>query len=860
MIGKTVSHYTILEEIGAGGMGVVYKADDNRLGRLVALKFLPSHLTHDDDARTRLRHEARAISMLQHRNICTIHEIDDTPDGRTFIVMDYYEGETLKARLARAPVSVDEAIDITAQVARGLDEAHRRGIVHRDIKPANVMVTAQGEAKILDFGLAKLGGHARITQTGNVVGTIVYMSPEQVRGEDLDGRSDLFSLGATFYELLTGKSPFETDYHASTMHAIMNSEPAPLASHVIARAGEIEPVIRRMLAKEVKNRYPSATELVADLSTLGARSPLLRSTQPRRPMAIAAAAVILAVVGTLAVTKPWRSGAAYGRTAIAVLPFQNLSPDSSAAYFAPGLHDELLTQLSKVASLKVISRTSVMGYADGKTPLKQIASELDVGTVVLGSVQVVGERLRVNVQLIDAATDDHLWAERYDRRLDDAFEIQSDVAQRVVEAVGAKLGASEQELIATSPTSNADAYQFYLQARDYANRPGYQRQDFESAQRLYEHALSLDPNFALAHAGLSHVHGLMYWFRYDPSPARLQRQNEEAQTAIRLTPHVPQVHIAVGFAHAVRGDRKSAVAEYELASRGLPNSLDVWKRIAAVNRRLGNWEACYQAYQRAARLDPRDPDLHWDLGGMTFRLARRYPDSVRAFDRALALAPDLHVAAVSRAWIFIEWRGQLDSLRSVLERIPPDASLGHLGSARAQRAQLLLWERRAQDLLALLASSPERVMEGQGFYYPVSLWSAWAHRLARDEAAAQADFASALALLDSMVIASPDDERMHIARGLALGGLGRRVEAIEEADWLAQSPVYREDKYDGPIDAHKRAHILAQADAADAALDEIERLLPGPSLLTVHVLNMDPLWDGLREDPRFGKLVRDGVP
>jgi len=347
----------------------------------------------------------------------------------------------------------------------------------------------------------------------------------------------------------------------------------------------------------------------------------------------------------------------------------------------------------------------------------------------------------------------------------------------------------------------------------------------------------------------------MYWFRYDPSTARLERQSEEAQTAFRLAPNVPQVHVAMGFAHAVRGDRKSAVAEYKLASRGLPNSLDVWKRIAAVNRRLGNWEACYEAYERAARLDPRDPDLHWDLGGLTFRTTRQYEKSIRAFDRALALAPDLHVAAVCRAWVFIEWKGELDSLRSVLDRLPPDAPLGHLGTARAQRATLLLWERRPQDLLALVRSSTEPVIEGQGFYYPVSLWAAWANRLSGDDASARAQFTSALALLDSIAATSPDDERIHIARGLVLGGLGRKEEAIKEADWLAQSPVYREDAYDGPIDAHKRAQILSQAGATDAALDEIERLLPGPSPLTVHVLILDPLWDPVREDGRFEKLV-----
>jgi len=860
VIGQTVSHYEILEEIGAGGMGVVYKAEDTRLKRLVALKFLPPELTRDESAKMRLLHEAHAISKLQHRNICTIHEIDETADGRTFICMDYYEGESLKTRLAHGPLSAEEAIDITLQIAHGLEEAHRHGIVHRDVKPANVMVTTRGEAKILDFGLAKLSGHSKLTKTGNTVGTVPYMSPEQIRGDEVDARSDIFSLGVTLYELLTGATPFAADYEAAVMHKILHAAPPPLRS--IERATEIEPVIETMLAKDPQERYQSVTQVIEGLSHPGTEQrPRVTKKRRARRLAVLSGAAAILIVGTLVITHPpWRKVAGpghvpEGRAAIAVLPFQNLSADGPHAYFAGGLHDEILTQLSKVASLKVISRTSVMGYADGKTPLRQIASELGVGSVVEGSVQVLGERLRVSVNLIDATTDEHLWAERYDRTLDDAFTLQSQVAQAIVAAVGATLGASEQELIARLPTENSEAYLFYLQARDYAYRPGYQRENYENAQQLFERALELDPGFALAHAGLSHVHGRMYWFRYDPSPSRLEQQLEEAEEALRLAPEMPEVHIAMGAAYSTRGDRRRALPEYEIALRSLPNSTDLWKRMASIHRRLGNWNQCFEAYEQAARLDPRDADLHWDLGALTFRTTRRYADSIRAIDRALALAPDLHVAAVSRAWIFVEWQGQLDSLRSVLQRLPPDVELGHLGSPRAQRAELLLWERRTDDLLALLANTPGRVLEGQGFYYPVALYAAWAHRLAGDETSARAQFESALALLDSAAVDRPDDERIHVARGLALAGLHRTADAIQEADWLAQSVVYREDAYDGPIDAQKRARILAQAGAADAALDEIERLLPGPSLLSVHVLRLDPLWDPIREHPRFQALV-----
>ncbi len=864
MIGRTISHYKILAEVGAGGMGVVYQAEDTKLKRIVALKFLPPELTRDEAAKKRLLHEAQAISTLQHHNICTIHEIDETDDGRTFICMDYYEGETLKARLARGPLSVEEAIDITVQVARGLDEAHRRGIIHRDIKPANVMVTTQGVAKILDFGLAKLAGQTKVTRSGSTVGTVAYMSPEQVRGEELDGRSDVFSLGVMFYELLTGATPFAAEYEQAIMHKILNVAPPSLRNSGVKNAAQIDPVIGKMLAKDTEERSQSAREVVDALSHLGREEPARAGRNaPRRVRRLAvvgSTAAVLVVVGALVVLRPWRQAPvstelSEEHTAIAVLPFQNLSVDKSHAYFAGGLHDELLTELSKVSALKVISRTSVMGYAGTKTPLRQIASDLGVGSIVEGSVQVVGERLRVNVQLIDAATDQHLWAERYDRTLDDAFAIQSDVAQRIVAAVGATLGTSEKELIAQAPTANAEAYRFYVQALEYARRPGNERHNYESAEQLYKRALALDDGFALAHAGLSVVHGSMHWFRYDPSPTRVARQREEAETALRLAPEIPQAHLAMGLAHYWGNrDYARALAEFYIGLQGAPNEASLWFMVGAIHRRLGDWDKFYEVFERAARLDPRDANLQLE-GGWTFRLTRRYADATRAYDRALALAPDLHYAAVWKGWTLVQWHGEMDSLRAVLNRLAPDTPIGEEGTARAQRARLLLLERRGDNLLALLASAPGRVFQGSEFYYPISLYAAWAHRLAGDQESARTAFESALMMLDSVIVDLSDDYPVHVARGLALAGLGRRQAALDEAEWLAQSFIYRNDAFEGPMVSEERARILAQAGAADAALDEIERLLPGPSFLTVHFLRLDPLWDPIRDDPRFQALI-----
>jgi len=475
---------------------------------------------------------------------------------------------------------------------------------------------------------------------------------------------------------------------------------------------------------------------------------------------------------------------------------------------------------------------------------------------VEGSVQIEGRRLRVNVQLIDAATDAQVWAERYDRTLDDAFAIQSDVAEQIVAAVGSALSGAEQQRLAAAPTVNAEAYRLYLQGREYFTRPGTLRQNFEIAQQLFERALALDPRFALAHAAFSEVHGGMYWLRYDPSPARATRQRDEAEAALRLAPDLPQAHVAMGLAHYWgRRDYRRALDEYTIALEGLPNDAELWERIGAVHRRLGNWDGVLAAFEKAAQLDPRNPGLFFDLGGSTYFILHRYAEAARAYDRALSLAPDLHVAAARRAWTYVLWQGRLDTLRAVLSRLPRDADLGGAGTRTAQHVQLLYWERQADSVLRVLMTARVGVLEGYTFYLPTSLYAAWAHQLRGDRPAARAAFDSARVLLDSAVRELPDDWRVHAARGLALAGVGRHDEALREARWLQQSVVYREDAAEGPGLAEDRARILVQAGHVDAALDEIERLLAGPSWLSVHMLRIDPLWDPIRDHPRFKALL-----
>jgi eukaryotic-like serine/threonine-protein kinase len=823
--------FRIERELGRGGMATVYLAEDLKHHRSVAIKVLDPELAAAIGPERFLR-EIEIAARLQHPHILPLHD-SGVAEGLLYYVMPFVEGESLRDRLSREKqLPLDDALRIVREVADALDYAHGQGVVHRDIKPENILIS-RGHAVVADFGIARAiraAGGAKLTETGLTLGTPLYMSPEQaIGGGELDGRSDLYNLGCVLYEMLAGQPPFTGPTGESLVHQHLSVEPRSVADLRPTVPAGIARALGRALAKTPADRFGT---LAAFAEALAHREPAAMASAP-----------------TVAIAAPAPARPVHERSKIAVLPFQNLSAEGAHAYFAGGLHDELLTQLSKVAALKVISRTSVMGYSGTSKPLKQIASELGVGSVVEGSVQVAGERLRVTVQLIDAATDEHLWAERYDRTLDDAFAIQSEVAQQVVAEVGAALTSTEQAGLAAAPTANAEAYRLYLQGREYWTRPGYLRQNWEVAQQLYERALGLDPDFALARAALSQVHGAMYWWRYDPSVARAARQREEAEAALRLAPLLPQAHAAMGLSHYWgQRDYRRALDEFAIALKGLPNDAELWWRIGAVNRRVGNWNDLFAAFEMAGQLDPRSATLLMDLGNIYNRL-HRYADAVGAFDRALSLAPDLQDAALQRGRTHVLWQGQLDTLRAAVNRVPIDPDL-----EVPNRADLLLWERNAAGLLVLQAAHPD-IIEVQDLFLPSILYSAWAHQLSGDHAAAHAAFDSARVRLDFALSELPDDWRVHAARGLALAGLGRRDEALREADWLKQSIVYREDAFDGPLLAEDRARILAQAGDAEAALDEIDRLLAGPSFLSVHTLRLDPRWDPIRDHRRFNALL-----
>lgn len=569
----------------------------------------------------------------------------------------------------------------------------------------------------------------------------------------------------------------------------------------------------------------------------------------RRPWA-AAVAMAVVLAGGLGVER-WLSARAAEahrpRTAIAVLPFRDLSPDSSHAYFAGGLHEELLARLAKVASLTIVGRRSVGGYERTSKPLRQIAEELGVGSIVEGSVQVVDNRVVVVVELQDPKTDTQLWAGDYHRTLDDALTVQSDIAQQIVAQLGARLTSAEAEAMATAPTQNPQAYQFYLQGQDYLRRPGLLRQNFEIAGQLYERALGLDSTFAMAHAGLSLASHALYDLGYDHTPARLARARREADIALRLAPDLPQAHLAEGRArYLASGDYRHALEEFNRGLRTAPNDADLWFWVAVVNRSLGNWDSVTTAFDRARSLDPRNATLLQVMGD-TYHLFHRYREAIEVYRQELALTPDVIQPRLSLAWSYVMWRGQLDTLRAVLRGLPIDADPGlGGGSVAANRLALVLLERQPDSAFSLLRTL-HRDLGAGGF--PIT---STAYFLRRDTVAARAILDTVLVRFTAAERANPDDWGTHVQRGLVLVDLGRPAEALREARWMAQSVAYRNDR---ALDLDKLAWILLRSGEIDVGLAELERALAPPSLTTIPYLRLDARWDPVTRDPRFQAVL-----
>jgi eukaryotic-like serine/threonine-protein kinase len=850
MIGQTVSHYKILEKLGGGGMGVVYKAQDLKLDRPVALKFLPPDLTRDPEAKQRFVHEAKAASALDHQNICNVHDIGETDDGQIFIVMAFYEGETLKKKIERGPLQIDDALTIAIQVAQGLNKSHEHGIAHRDVKPANIMVTSDGVAKIVDFGLAKLSGRTMLTRAGSTLGTAAYMSPEQARGEPTDHRTDIWSLGVVLYEMITGKRPFEADYENALLYSILNSEPAPVTALRTGIPMELERILFKCLAKLPGNRYQHVDEMLVDLNQVrkGEHTATAASFAGNSPAAtrsrvsIRAGVLLLlliSIVGYLFWTRIFRGSSVSDREkSIAVLPFLTPGNTEEDRVFADGIQGEILTCLTRIKEIKVKGQTGVMQYRATRKSMRVIGQELGVSYLMEGSAQKAGDRIRIQAQLIDVQTEDHVWAHTYAKPYGDIFAIQADIAENIASELRATLAPQEKSLLDRRPTNNTEAYDLYLMAYRISTNSQSLEEDNRAVEFLKK-VVALDPNFVLAWARLSIVQCEMMQREQVRSPERVTQARIALERAEARDPALPEVHQAKGTYYLfAEPDSSRAFTELALALNDQPGNSGLLLYLGAMLSNQGYEREGLEYNLKAYELDPTSLTAAFVAWGYL---------SLRRFDEAERMG-DVQIAYEPRNWGQYSWkfrtnlfgRGDIARARVVLEE-----------TRRNTHERLVGWE-ISIDLYAREYAAALSIAESDSTTDP--LLKSYICRLIGQHENARAHAVRAAGRYSGLVQLQPDWEPNHLSLARALVFLGRRDEALREAGKALHSGLRFAPNPGKSFEIQvMQVHILLGD--YNKAISEIEQLLSVPSMLTNAQLRLDPIYDPLRSNPRFRALL-----
>jgi eukaryotic-like serine/threonine-protein kinase len=903
MTGTTIEHYQISEKLGEGGMGVVYKAYDTRLERHVALKFLPAHAVMNENGKERFIQEARAAGRLNHPGICTIYQTG-AHEGNPFIAMELVEGGTLRDMINRdladiTPADLQKTIALAIQIADALAEAHDKGIIHRDIKPDNIMMDSRNRIKVMDFGLAKVKDSLKLTQTSATIGTIAYMSPEQIQGTNVDHRTDIFSFGILFYEMLSGQLPFRGEHQTAMMYSISNEDPIPIESLIPDIPAQLIPIVNRLLEKDPGVRYGSFKSVRDDLQGLliSLTGPALRDTSaatktPEAPPStkkataptaatksapatdhtnnpattemdtrvhssrtgfiVAMAAMLLLTILLIYTFIPGSADvtANGGNRSIAVLPLENLSPNPDDAYFTDGVHEDIIVQLTKIEDLKVIARSSVTAYRPGERNMRSIGSELGVSTVMEGSVRRSGDQIRVAVQLIDLATNRAVWAETFDRNMADLFTIQSDIAREIASALRINLRASERELIERRPTVSSEAYELYLQAREYYNRPGYTNANLTSAAQLFERAVEADESFALAHAHLSVLYSTRYWFGIDRSMATRQRARLNADRAYSLQPDLAEALYARGmYEYWLDGDYEKALSTLGSALKLQPNNTDIISSTGAIQRRMGRWEQSVETIEKAIELNPRVPNNMYQLV-LTHRFLRNYDQAIYWLDRIIALAPDFFMARVEKLAVELDKTGNIDQYRNAL------GDFRYLNNTNPQAWWYVnLVAGNVDYLLELWPQLNFEVFENQDSYHPVDFVAAMLLMSKGEIDRAGPLLQNALQLANEKLAQNSADPRIHAALGRIYGLLNRRDDALYHGRRAMELMPASKDVLLGVIYERDMAAIYSFLNDAPNSVKLLDDLLKKPSPITVTWLRHFPEFEFIRDTPEFQDLL-----
>ena len=888
LIGRRLRHFEILEPLGAGGMGEVFAALDTQLGRRVALKVIPRETADDPERLRRFQHEARALAALNHPDVVTIHSVGED-DGRHFLTMELVEGRTLEEHLGGDPLPIGDFLSLARPLSEALAVAHQHGIVHRDLKPGNVMVTPEGGIKVLDFGLARSSGTphqtlvaqrrpasdasthiptqvttltATVAEQAGITGTLPYMSPEQLRGEDAGPPSDVFSLGVLFFEMLTGRRPFAGSTFVEVAAAILR-DPMPeltLTAQEGAPEGEetdaLAAILERCLAKDPGRRFSDAAALSRALADFAVtQDPTKTRRRARTSSRVASAAVaLLALLGlgahwlapasqTSPVSTAPSAEVEASEERVVVLPFRNLgSPDD--AYFALGVSEEITSRLATVEGLGVVSRISAQRFVDNDAASEEIGRALGVDYILSGTVRWERgdevDRVRVTPRLVRAEGGVQLWSTSYDRVLEDLFEVQSDIASQVIRALDVTLFPRDRQALESPPTQSMPAYQTYLRGVFFANRATYTAEDGGQAQRLFEQAVEIDPGFALAWAQLSQIHSRQIHFGHDRSEARREQARLALEKAQRLAPDHPEVELANGYYHywALR-DHATALDAFQTAAASLPDNPQILGAIAYVERRLGQFETSTRRLERARRLDPEDPQLSLEIGN-NYLFLHRPREARETFQAAIALAPDngyAYLLEIRALWALPDG---LAEARSILDT-------GIAGS-HPLAPWVAFWQcayegdfEGAHQTLVPLGDS---LLVWNDIVHPAALLRAesliW---LGRDDAARE-ELETARRLLEADPALDRDPRRL-AALGVTLAGLGLRDEALEAG---RRAAALSSPDHDFVLAKERQIEALwARVRLGDIleAADDLERLAEPPSRLSPEMVVRDPRWRSL---------------
>jgi serine/threonine protein kinase/Tfp pilus assembly protein PilF len=829
---------------------------------------------------------------LNHPNILTVYEIG-AEGNRQFIATEFIEGMTLRASLACGKMKLHAALDIAVQVASALAAAHEAGVVHRDIKPENIMLRPDGYVKVLDFGIAKLTeqssaaehyevGTTAVLQTraGLVLGTGQYMSPEQARGQKVDARSDIWSLGVVLYEMVGGIPPFPGEMPSDCIASILKTEPSPLSDVLSDVPPKFESIVQKALRKNSDERYQTIKEMLADLRNLkgeleaeGSSPQTKARAEPsvskikrrKRGMLLTVAAIfaVAAVAYSFFFVAPAPSP---NEKSIAVLPFKNLSEEKSNAYFTDGIQDEILTRLSKIADLKVISRTSTQRYKNTSQNLAEIAQQLGVANLLEGSVQKTNDQVRINVQLIRAANDSHLWAETFDRKLTDIFSVESEVAKSIADQLRAHLTGREAQVIAARPTDNPEAYDAYLRGLAYTLRTGNSPANALGAQKHLREAVRLDPKFALSWALLSYVDALGYLtLTLQPTVALREETRQAAETALTLQPNLGEAVVAKGYYHyACLKDYDTAVRYFEQARKFLPNSSQIPESLAYVARRRGQWDRSESYFNEAERLDPRNVNLLASHAASSI-VRRRFPEALRKLDQVLDIIPDDLDTLAEKAAI-AQAEGDLPRAAALLAPLHPNA---HDATALGTQVYQAILERRPAQIIPRLKEVLAKPDPALGYFNgELRFLLGWAQEVAGDHAAAQESWRQARSELEPFLKEQPENYILMGHLALTNMGLGDKAAALALSERAMTVIPIEKDVVGGPGPIEVLARVAAQLGEPDRAIAALRKLLSLPFEgalasrvpLTPALLRLDPMFDPLRSDPRFQELILEPIP